>query len=63
MIFIETKKREESESTFVSTLEEIMKKVKNEFAKERKQREEIEENIFGLLEETFSKLSVSQYDN
>jgi hypothetical protein len=40
-----------------------MKKVKNEFAKERKQREEFEENIFGLLEETFSKLSVSQYDN
>jgi hypothetical protein len=40
-----------------------MGKVKVEFTKERKQREEFEENIFSLLEETFSKLSVSHYDN
>jgi len=34
----EGKKREESENTFVGTIEEIMKKFKGELGKEKKER-------------------------
>ena len=60
----EAKKREECESTFVSTIEELMQKFKEEFRKERIERykfsnfrEEFEENIFNLLEDTFTKIA------
>lgn len=63
-IEIESKKREECESTFVSTIEELMLKFKEEFKKEKaerykmtKFREEFEENIFNLIEQTFTKIS------
>ena len=36
-----------------------MEKVKNEFAKEKKQREEFEENVFNLIEDTCTKLASS----
>ena len=56
------KKREESENAFVHNLEEIMEKVKNEFAKEKKQREEFEENVFNLIEDTCTKLASSNLE-
>jgi hypothetical protein len=63
LIETETKKREESENTFVGSLEEIMQKVKGEFNKERKQREEFEENIFTLIEDTCNKLANCNNEN
>ena len=56
------KKREESESSFIQNLEEIMQKVKSEFAKEKKQREEFEENVFNLIEDTCTKLASSNLE-
>lgn len=50
-------KRDESEKTFESTLEDIKKRVYEEYEKERSARENFEENIFKLLEETCFKMS------
>ena len=52
----ESSKRVETENTFVSTISDVMQRIKEEFNKEKDKREDFEENIFALLEETCSKL-------